>query len=310
MSVGGTTARAALLLRPADHQGAGLEAGDPAGTSSPAASAGASAVLGLGARLAGNERLARERASASAPRPTSRQPAAADRRPRPARALPQHAPRVQGHLADERRQLDPRRSQRRRVATRPRGSSCSGCLPRVKRLARARRPRCSAPPLATYTARARRGHGGPRLARGAARAAVRLRPSAAASAGAAAAIAASRRGDAGPARRLAVGAAPSPSVVDAGDGAAARRCSASRTAQGEAGTLREAREGGSLGGAALLALAGRRSRGGGVAGGALCSRARRALRWSVFKAGFQSARDPKYTVVPQRERAQASSSPS
>jgi hypothetical protein len=25
-------------------------------------------------------------------------------------------------------------------------------------------------------------------------------------------------------------------------------------------------------------------------------------RWSVFKAGFQSARDPKYTVIPQRER--------
>jgi hypothetical protein len=29
------------------------------------------------------------------------------------------------------------------------------------------------------------------------------------------------------------------------------------------------------------------------------------LRWSVFKAGFQSARDPKYTVVPQRERLAA-----
>jgi hypothetical protein len=29
------------------------------------------------------------------------------------------------------------------------------------------------------------------------------------------------------------------------------------------------------------------------------------LRWGVFKAGFASARDPKYTVVPQRERASA-----
>jgi hypothetical protein len=29
------------------------------------------------------------------------------------------------------------------------------------------------------------------------------------------------------------------------------------------------------------------------------------LRWGVFKAGFASARDPKYTVIPQRERAQA-----
>ena len=25
-------------------------------------------------------------------------------------------------------------------------------------------------------------------------------------------------------------------------------------------------------------------------------------RWAVFKAGFASARDPKYTVVPQRRR--------
>ncbi len=33
-----------------------------------------------------------------------------------------------------------------------------------------------------------------------------------------------------------------------------------------------------------------------VLAGAACE------RWSVFKAGFQSARDPKYTVMPQRER--------
>ena len=32
-----------------------------------------------------------------------------------------------------------------------------------------------------------------------------------------------------------------------------------------------------------------------------------ALRWSVFKAGFQSARDPKYVVRPQRERRTAMS---
>ncbi len=25
-------------------------------------------------------------------------------------------------------------------------------------------------------------------------------------------------------------------------------------------------------------------------------------RWAVYKAGFQSARDPRYTVIPQRER--------
>jgi hypothetical protein len=35
-----------------------------------------------------------------------------------------------------------------------------------------------------------------------------------------------------------------------------------------------------------------------VLAGALCE------RWSVFKAGFQSARDPQYTVGPQRRRVE------
>jgi hypothetical protein len=34
-----------------------------------------------------------------------------------------------------------------------------------------------------------------------------------------------------------------------------------------------------------------------VLGGALCE------RWAVYRAGFISARDPKYTVGPQRARA-------
>jgi hypothetical protein len=29
------------------------------------------------------------------------------------------------------------------------------------------------------------------------------------------------------------------------------------------------------------------------------------MRWSVFRAGFQSARDPRYVVIPQRERKAA-----
>ena len=37
-----------------------------------------------------------------------------------------------------------------------------------------------------------------------------------------------------------------------------------------------------------------------VCAGELC------LRWSVYKAGFLSARDPKYTVKPQRDRARRS----
>ena len=57
-----------------------------------------------------------------------------------------------------------------------------------------------------------------------------------------------------------------------------------------------------MGGAALLAGPGRKSRLAAAAGGALVLAGEVAVRWSVFKAGFQSARDPKYTVVPQRER--------
>ena len=59
-------------------------------------------------------------------------------------------------------------------------------------------------------------------------------------------------------------------------------------------------------GAVLLRRRGRRSRVASVIGGALVLGGEASLRWSVFKAGFQSARDPKYTVVPQRERIRAS----
>jgi formate-dependent nitrite reductase membrane component NrfD len=55
-------------------------------------------------------------------------------------------------------------------------------------------------------------------------------------------------------------------------------------------------------GAGLLATRGRRSRAAAVGGSALILAGELALRWSVFKAGFQSARDPRYVVVPQRER--------
>jgi Polysulphide reductase, NrfD len=54
-------------------------------------------------------------------------------------------------------------------------------------------------------------------------------------------------------------------------------------------------------GATVLALTGRR-RAGAVAGGALLLAGGAFQRWAVFRAGFASARDPKYTVVPQRAR--------
>jgi hypothetical protein len=72
--------------------------------------------------------------------------------------------------------------------------------------------------------------------------------------------------------------------------------------QGEAGRYAKLAKACTLGGAGLLALGGRRSRLAAAAGGALVLAGEVALRWSVFKAGFQSARDPKYTVAPQRER--------
>lgn len=66
---------------------------------------------------------------------------------------------------------------------------------------------------------------------------------------------------------------------------------------GAAGRFARAAKALTLGGAALLAT--RRTKLGAsmVAAGSLC------MRWSIFKAGQQSARDPKYTVKPQRERA-------
>jgi formate-dependent nitrite reductase membrane component NrfD len=45
-----------------------------------------------------------------------------------------------------------------------------------------------------------------------------------------------------------------------------------------------------------------RSRPAAVAGGAMVLAGALCERWSVFKAGFQSARDPRYTVGPQRKR--------
>jgi hypothetical protein len=126
--------------------------------------------------------------------------------------------------------------------------------------------------------------------------------SAAASAGAAAAIAVPPA-EAGPARRLAVGGAL---VENALMLAMEKRLGlvGEPYHQGEAGRYNKLAKACTLGGAALLTVA-RGSRLAAVAGGALALAGEAALRWSVFKAGFQSARDPKYTVIPQRERLSA-----
>ena len=59
-----------------------------------------------------------------------------------------------------------------------------------------------------------------------------------------------------------------------------------------------------LGGAALMALAGRK-RAGAAAAGTLLLAGSAAQRFAVFHAGKLSARDPKYTTLPQRERSLA-----
>jgi hypothetical protein len=124
--------------------------------------------------------------------------------------------------------------------------------------------------------------------------------SAAASAGAAALLFVDGP-EAAPARRLAIGGVALEGVAmtamerrlgELGDvyrtGPARRFAIAARTLAG--------------GGAALLALRGRRSRTAAGLGGAMVCAGELCLRFAVFKAGVQSARDPAYTVKPQRER--------
>jgi formate-dependent nitrite reductase membrane component NrfD len=124
--------------------------------------------------------------------------------------------------------------------------------------------------------------------------------SAAASAGAAAALVVSPR-DAGPARRLAVaGVLAEGALMQAMELRLGTVGEVYR--QGAAGKLSWAAKGLSVAGAALLARRGRRSRTAAVAGGALVCAGELCLRWSVFKAGFQSVRDPKYVVESQRRR--------
>jgi len=73
--------------------------------------------------------------------------------------------------------------------------------------------------------------------------------------------------------------------------------------QGAAGTFARTAKVLAGGGALLVAARGRKSRAASVLGSAMICAGELCLRWSVYKAGFQSARDPKYTVKPQRERA-------
>jgi hypothetical protein len=70
---------------------------------------------------------------------------------------------------------------------------------------------------------------------------------------------------------------------------------------GTAGRFARAAKALTAAGAAVMATA-RGRRGQAAAGGALMLGGALATRWSVYKAGFQSAADPKYVVGPQRAR--------
>ena len=122
-----------------------------------------------------------------------------------------------------------------------------------------------------------------------------------ASAGAAAAILTSVE-DAGPARRLAFGGA----LVEMGTAEAMKRRLGKFLAEpydeAEAGRFDKLSKVCSGFGAAVMALAGRRRRSVAVAGATMILAGVVLERWTVFRAGFQSARDPKYTVMSQRER--------
>jgi hypothetical protein len=123
--------------------------------------------------------------------------------------------------------------------------------------------------------------------------------SAAASAGAAAVLASPPEA-AAPARRLAVGGAI---AATAAAEAMERRLGVlgEPYATGAAGTLKRAALALTASGAAVIAGLGRR-RAGAAAGGALMLAGAVCERWSIFRAGFQSARDPRYTVGLQRRR--------
>ena len=74
---------------------------------------------------------------------------------------------------------------------------------------------------------------------------------------------------------------------------------------GRAGTLMKAATWTTASGAGILALAGWRSRTARILGGTALLAGSALARFGIFEAGKESAADPKYTVVPQRERLQA-----
>ena len=125
--------------------------------------------------------------------------------------------------------------------------------------------------------------------------------SAAASAGAAAAIATSPP-QAGAARRLAIAGALMELAATKAMEMRLGQLLGEPYRQGAAGRFTRLAKGCTGAGAGLVGLGGRR-RPGSAIGGRLLLAGSLFERLAVYRAGTQSAVDPKYTVVPQRERA-------
>ncbi len=108
--------------------------------------------------------------------------------------------------------------------------------------------------------------------------------------------------DARPARRLAVGGAFAELATSALMETRLGKLLSEPYHKGESGKWSWAAKACTSAGALVLARRGN-GRPGAMAGSTLLLAGGAMLRWSVYKAGFESARDPKHTVEPQRERA-------
>ena len=106
---------------------------------------------------------------------------------------------------------------------------------------------------------------------------------------------------AGPARRMAVGGVLAEIAADQRM-EAAMGLTAEPLHQGKAGSYMRIAKTLNIIGTAGTVLLGRRSRTASVISGAALMAGSAYTRFGIFEAGQQSARDPKYTVVPQRER--------
>src|SRR5207302_1737778 len=123
---------------------------------------------------------------------------------------------------------------------------------------------------------------------------------AAATAGAAAVLTTPAH-DAGPARRLAVMG----TLLELGASEAMERRLgdlAEPYRSGEVARWSKLAKGALVAGAGLVALGGTRRPRTSASGAALVLAGAALARWSIFRAGFASAEEPRYTVAPQRHR--------